>query len=46
MPLTRTQKQILAITNKIRRGVKNPDRAKAKVREIKQRQAKAAWLGQ
>lgn len=38
--------QILAITTRIRKGVKNPGKAKAKISQIKQRQATAAWLAQ
>lgn len=45
--MTTKDKQILAITHKIKTGmVKNPDKAKAKIREIKTNKQRSEWLAQ
>lgn len=45
--MNKQKKQILAITGKIiKGGLKNPDKAKAKVYQIRKNIAKQNWLAQ
>lgn len=44
--LPKCTKQILAIRNKIRKGVKNPGPAKGKIRDIEKKVNIQKWLAQ
>ncbi len=46
-PYSPSDRQLLALTRIVARGkAKNPEKVKAKIKEIKRRQQQNKWLGQ